>query len=172
MNEDGGPADAGDGVPELSPEDVEVGVEADEEHDVLYGPEAGESETQFQTSQILISRLQQETSKKQVTTTAGRAQSGKRSLTGRQIAWMIYDFFKIRVDNDAILELKRFIKSPSKERQRSSLPTQSGMKYYQQSLTDVLTASLLDSLCKMQVEKSEELKRLLQVYAQETSFGH
>ena len=30
MNGDGGPADAGDGVPELSPEDVEVGVEADE----------------------------------------------------------------------------------------------------------------------------------------------
>ena len=26
MNEDGGPADAGAGVPELSPEDVEVGV--------------------------------------------------------------------------------------------------------------------------------------------------
>ena len=45
MNEDGGPADAGDGAPEVSPEDVEVGVEADEEHDVLYGPEAGESET-------------------------------------------------------------------------------------------------------------------------------
>ena len=42
MNEDGGPADAGYGVPELSPEDVEVGVEADVEHDVLYGPEAGE----------------------------------------------------------------------------------------------------------------------------------
>ena len=43
MNEVGGPADAGDGEPKLSPEDIEVGVEADEEHDVLY--EAGESET-------------------------------------------------------------------------------------------------------------------------------
>ena len=27
------------------PEDVEFGIEADEERDVLYGPEAGESET-------------------------------------------------------------------------------------------------------------------------------
>ena len=45
MNEDGGPADAGDGVLELSPADVEVGVEADEEHDILYGLEAGKSET-------------------------------------------------------------------------------------------------------------------------------
>ena len=38
MNEDGGSADTSDGVPELSPEDVEVGVEADEEHDILYDP--------------------------------------------------------------------------------------------------------------------------------------
>ena len=44
MNEVGGSADTGDGVPVSSPEDVEVGVEADEEHNVLYGPEAGESE--------------------------------------------------------------------------------------------------------------------------------
>ena len=35
MNEDGVPADAGDGVPELAPEYVEVGVLADDEHDVL-----------------------------------------------------------------------------------------------------------------------------------------
>ena len=40
MNEDGGPVDASSGVPELSPEDVEVGVGADEEQGVLYGPEA------------------------------------------------------------------------------------------------------------------------------------
>ena len=44
MNEVGGSADTGDGVPVSSPEDVEVGVEADEEHDVLYGPEVGKSE--------------------------------------------------------------------------------------------------------------------------------
>ena len=42
MNEDGGPADSGDGVPELPLEDVDVGVEM-RSRDVLYGPEAGES---------------------------------------------------------------------------------------------------------------------------------
>ena len=60
MNEDGGPADAGDGVPELSPEDVEVGVEADVEHDVLYGPEAGESETTRLKSSVPEGNLEHE----------------------------------------------------------------------------------------------------------------
>ena len=60
MNEDGGPADAGDGVPELSPEDVEVGVEADEEHDALYGPEAGESETTRLKSSVPEGNLEHE----------------------------------------------------------------------------------------------------------------
>ena len=40
MNEDGGPVDGSSGVPDLAPEDVEVGVGADEEQGVLYGPEA------------------------------------------------------------------------------------------------------------------------------------
>ena len=42
--------------------------------------------------------------KKQVTTTEGKAQSEKRSLTGRQVTWMIYDFFKISGDNEPILD--------------------------------------------------------------------
>ena len=42
--------------------------------------------------------------KKQVTTADGKAQSEKRSLTGRQIAWVINDFFNIGCDNEAILD--------------------------------------------------------------------
>ena len=44
--------------------------------------------------------------KKQATTAEGKAQSEKRLLTGRQIAWMIYDFFKISGDNEAILDFR------------------------------------------------------------------
>ena len=43
---------------------------------------------------------------KQVTTADGKAQSEKRSLTGRQIAWMIYDFFKIRGDSEDIVDFR------------------------------------------------------------------
>ena len=44
--------------------------------------------------------------KKQVATAEGKAQSEKRSRTGRQIAWMICDFFKIIGDNRAILDFR------------------------------------------------------------------
>ena len=57
--------------------------------------------------------------KKQVTTAERTAQSEKRLLTGRQIAWMIFDFLNISGDNEAILEFKDL--SKVKERQRSSL---------------------------------------------------
>ena len=42
---------------------------------------------------------------KQVTTAEGKAQSEKISLTGRDTASMVYDFFKISGDNEAILDL-------------------------------------------------------------------
>ena len=44
--------------------------------------------------------------KKQVTTAEGKALSEKRSLTGRQIAWKIHDFFKISGDHEAILDFR------------------------------------------------------------------
>ena len=63
MKQDGGPADAGDGVPELFLEDVEFGVEADVEHDVQYGPEAGEPETTRLKSSVPEGNLEHEAGK-------------------------------------------------------------------------------------------------------------
>ena len=48
--------------------------------------------------------------KKQVTTTEGKAQSEKTSFIGRHIAWMIYDFFKISGDKEAILGVRDLLK--------------------------------------------------------------
>ena len=39
------------------------------------------------------------------------------------------------------------------------------------AVTDRPTDNTLESLYRMQIEKSEELKHVLQVYAQETTFG-
>ena len=44
--------------------------------------------------------------KKQVTTGEGKAQSEKRSLTDRQIAWTIFDFIKFSGENEAILDFR------------------------------------------------------------------
>ena len=60
--------------------------------------------------------------KKQVSTAEGTAQSEERSLAGRQIAWMIYGFFNISSDCEAILDYRDLSKVQSiEERQRSSL---------------------------------------------------
>ena len=45
--------------------------------------------------------------KKQVNTAEGKAQLEKRSLTSRQIAWMIYDFFKISGEPSWTAEIYR-----------------------------------------------------------------
>ena len=80
--------------------------------------------------------------KKQVTTAERKGQSEKRSLTGRQIAKMICDFLdfrglsKVQVNND-------------------------NFQAFDTKLNEVLSAStdnILESLYKMQIEKSEELK--------------
>ena len=42
--------------------------------------------------------------KTRVTTAEGKAQSEKRSVTGKQIAWVIHDIFKISCDNEAIMD--------------------------------------------------------------------
>ena len=65
---------------------------------------------------------------------------------------MTCDFFKISGDNEGILDSRDLSHSSIKERQLSSL------RQFQ-------------SLYKMHVEKSEELKYVLQVYAQETTCG-
>ena len=52
--------------------------------------------------------------KKQVTTAEGKTQSEKSSLTDRQVAWMIYDLFKISGNNEAILDFRHLSKNQLK----------------------------------------------------------
>ena len=53
---------------------------------------------------------------KQVTTAEGKAQSEKRSFTGRHIAWMSYEFFKVSGDNKSHLVLSKVIETSIQER--------------------------------------------------------
>ena len=126
---------------------------------------------------ILISRLQAGfredpwtgNFRKQVTTAEGKTQSLKRSFTGRQTAWMIYEFFKISGDNEAILDFRDLSKVHLKNDNVQAFDTK--WDKILSAVTDRPTDSILESLYKIQVEKSEELKYLLQVYAQDTAFG-
>ena len=62
---------------------------------------------------------------------------------------MIYDFFKIGGDNEAILNFRDFIESSTEERQRSSTKWDEALSEDTVRPTD----NILKSLYKMQVEK-------------------
>ena len=102
--------------------------------------------------------------KKQITTAERKAQSEKRSLTGRQIACMICDFH-----NEAIWDFRDLSKVQLNN--DNVQPFNSKWDEALSAVTDRPTDNKLESLYKMQVEKSKELTYLLQVYTQETSFG-
>ena len=91
--------------------------------------------------------------KKQVTTAESKGLSEKGSLAGRQIAWMIYDVFKIRGDNGTILDFRDFSRVQLKNDNVQAFETQWGE--VASAVTDEPTDSILESLYKMQVEKSK-----------------
>ena len=53
-----------------------------------------------------LKKIRTGTVKKPVTTAEGKAQLETRSLTSKQIAWLMYDFFKISGDNEAMLDFR------------------------------------------------------------------
>ena len=107
--------------------------------------------------------------KKQVTTAEGKAPSEKRSLAGRQVAWMIHDFFKICGDNEAFLDFRDLSKVQVQNDNVQTFDTK--WDEVLSAVTDRPTDSMLESLHKMQVENSQETKYLLQVFAQERFVG-
>ena len=107
--------------------------------------------------------------KTQVTTVEGKAQSETRPLSGRQIAWMIYDFFKISGDNEAILDLTDLSKVQLKNDSVQAFDAKSDEVL--SAVTDRLTDNILESLYKRQLKQSEESKYVLQVHAHKTTFG-
>ena len=88
--------------------------------------------------------------KKQVTTAERKAQSEKISFTDRQIAWIIYDFFKIGDDNEAISDFRDLSKVQLKNDSVQAFDTK--WDEILSAVTDRPTDNILESLYKMQVK--------------------
>ena len=82
---------------------------------------------------------------------------------------MIYDINKINGDNEAILDYRDLSKGQVKNDNFQSVDTKWDEVLL--AVTDRLTGNKWQSLYKMQVEKSEKLKYVLQVYTHLTLFG-
>ena len=82
---------------------------------------------------------------------------------------MVCDFFKTGGDNEAILDITDLSEVQLENDNVQAFDTKwdDVLSAYTERPTD----SMLVSLYKMQVQKSDELKYLLQVYAQETTLG-
>ena len=107
--------------------------------------------------------------KKQVATAEEKAQSEKRSLTGRDSLDDLR-FLQNLWRQGSHLGLQRLIAKFDKETTTLKPSTQSESKYCQQSLTELRTT--YRRVCTMCNLKSEEFKYALYVYTQETTFGH
>ena len=83
---------------------------------------------------------------------------------------MIYDFFKIRGDNEAILDIRDLPKKVQlKNDSFQAIDTKSDEVL--PAVTDRPADNILESLYKMQIAMSEGVDNVLQVYAQETTLG-
>ena len=127
----------------------------------------------IQTSRILISSLQADSRKSSQGISRNKSSLQKTKMNLRSdhiradIVWMIYDFFKIRGDNEAIFDLRAL----SKVHVKNNNVQATKCNEMSSSITDRPTDKVLESLFKMQIEESEELKYVVHIYAQETAFG-
>ena len=105
-----------------------------------------------------------------VTTIEREAPPEQRSLTGGQIAWMIHDFLNNQVaQRNHIGTPRDFANVQWKNDNVQAFDTK--WDDVSSAITDRPADNKLGSLYKMQIDKSEELKYLMQIYAQETTFG-
>ena len=83
---------------------------------------------------------------------------------------MIYDFFKIRGDNEAILDIRDL---PEKVQLKNDSVQAFDTKWDEISstITDRPTDSMLESLYTMQIAMSEDVDNVLQIHAQETTLA-
>ena len=82
---------------------------------------------------------------------------------------MIYDVFKISGDKKAIWDFRYLSTDQFENENVQAFDTK--WDEASSAVTGRRTDNMLEALYRMQVEKSEELKYVLQVYAQETTFG-
>ena len=82
---------------------------------------------------------------------------------------MIYDLFQNSGNNEAILDFRHLTKKQLKSDSVQAFDAK--WDEVLSAVTDRPTDSKLESLYKMKVGKSKELKHVLQVHAEETTFG-
>ena len=86
-------------------------------------------------------------------------------ITGRQITWMLYDFFKVSTNDGVLLDWEEILQVQLKGDNLSQFLTdwETTLLNIQEPPTD----SMLEGLLRNQLEKSEQLKNSMSLYWQD-----
>ena len=94
-----------------------------------------------------------------------KAQKEDRFLRGRQIAFKIYDFFRVTGAHDTVLGYADILSTTLRNDNVQDFGTQ--WDDILLSMTKILSDDILESLCKLRIRESEQLKTVLELYNME-----
>ena len=103
--------------------------------------------------------------KKQVSLEEQKAQKEDRFLRGRQIAYLIYDYFRVTGDDDTILDYADLFTIDLRNDDVQEFDTRwDGLLL---SLSKITPDDVLESLYKLRIRESDQLKHVLELYDHE-----
>ena len=99
--------------------------------------------------------------KKKVSLEEQKAQKDDRFLRGRQIAFMIYDYFRVTGAHDTVLDYADFFSITLRNDDVQDFDTR--WDEIRLSMTKIPTDGVLESLYKKRIRESEQLKTVLEL---------
>ena len=103
--------------------------------------------------------------KKKVSLEEQRARKEDRFLRGRQIAFMIYDYFRVTGAHDAVLDYADLFSVTLRDDDVQELDTRWDKILL--SMTKITPKDVLESLFKLRIRESAQLKTFLEMYDME-----
>ena len=103
--------------------------------------------------------------KKKVSLEEQKAQKEDRFLRGRQIAYMIYDYFRVTGAHDTILGYAGLISIPLRNDNVQHFDTKWNEVLL--SMIKIPSDDVLESLYKLRIRESDQLKTVLELYDME-----
>ena len=117
------------------------------------------------TASALIKIIQNPQFKKKVSLEEQKAQKEDRFLRGRQIAFMIYDYFRVTAAQDTVLDYADLFSFTLHDDNVQEFDTRWDEVLYQCQRS--ISGDILESLYKMRIRRSAQLKTVLELYDME-----
>ena len=103
--------------------------------------------------------IQKSQFKKRISLEEQKAQKEDRFLRGRQIAFMIYDYFRVTGAHDTVVDDADFLSVTLHDDKIQEFDTR-----WDEVLLSMSSDDVLESLCKLRTHESAQLKTVLELY--------